>query len=235
MLTLVAATGSANALPPPDPLAAKLAGPMLSVARLITEEKLRPQVDNLIQRAPPAQKLGDTWNASHPAWPKARDSFTKRIAAVADAYGKTGELEQSLDAQLGKLSASDVQALAAALNGPAGGVILREQASMEFVTAVMADDPNGPKIGDPAWYARMKALRTRLNEQVGPSLPPGDKTHDADVNQFFESPANQVSMSLWNAVVGKASTRIEGAVNLAVFEDREAILKEIAAAVDGGR
>ena len=189
VLTLGAASSSAK--PPADPLAARLAGPMLSVARLITEEKLSPQVDNLIQRAPPAQILGDRWNASHPAWPKARESFTKRIAAVADAYGRTGELEQNLDAQLGTLSAPDAQALASALNGPAGGAILREQASMEFVTAVMADDPEGPKIGDPAWHTGLRALRTRFNEQVGS--------------------------------------------NLAVFDDREAILKEIAAAVDGGR
>ena len=233
------ATGAAAASPavttgPSAALAARLAGPMASVARLITEEKLRPQVDDLVQRAPPAQKLGDKWNASHPAWPRARESFTKRIAMVADAYAKTGELEQTLEAQLAKLPPSDVQALSAALNGPAGGVILREQASMQFVTTMMADDPNGPKIGDPAWHARMKALRIRFNEQVGSSLPPGDKTHDADLKQFFDSRANQVSMSLWNGVVGKASTSIEGAVNLAVFDDREAILKEIAAAVDGG-
>jgi hypothetical protein len=231
---LALAIHSAGA-PEPNPLAAKLAGPMLSVARLITEEKLSPQVDNLIQRAPPAQKLGDKWNASHPAWPKAREAFTKRIAIVADAYGKTGELEQNLDAQLGKLSPSDAQALASALNGPAGGTILREQASMQFVTTVMADDPNGPKIGDPAWHTRLRSLRTRFNELVGSSLPPSDASQQADLKQFFESPANQVSMSLWNAVVGKASTSIEGAVNLAVFDDREAILKEIAAAVDGGR
>lgn len=232
VLTLEAASAAGATLAPPDPLAAKLAAPMLSVARLITEEKLAPQVDNLIQRAPPAQKLGDKWNASHPAWPKARESFTRRIAAVADAYAKTGEVKQTLDAQLSALSPSDAQALAAALNGPAGATILREQASMQFVTSIMADDPDGPKVGDPAWFAKMKALRARFNEQVGASLPPADRSHDADLKQFFESPANQVSMSLWNAVVGKASTAIEGAVNLAVFDDREAILKEIAAAVD---
>jgi hypothetical protein len=222
-------TGSSAAL------AARLARPMASVARLITEEKLSPQVDDLVQRAPPAQKLGDKWNASHPAWPKARAAFTKRIAIVADAYAKTDELEQTLDGQLGKLPSSDVQALSAALNGPAGDVILREQASMQFVTTLMADEPNGPKVGDPAWYARMKALRTRFNEQAGPSLPPGDKTHDADLKQYFDSRANQVSMSLWNVVVGKAATSMEGAINLAVFDDREAILEEIAAAVDGGK
>ena len=98
----------------------------------------------------------------------------------------------------------------------------------------MADDPDGPKIGDPAWHTRLRALRTRFNEQVGSSLPPSDASHEADLKQFFESRANQVSMSLWNSVVGKASTRIEGAVNLAVFDDREVILKEIAAAVDSG-
>ena len=168
---VMSATGSAAAVPaattgPSAALAARLAGPMASVARLITEEKLRPQVDDLVQRAPPAQKLGDKWNASHPAWPKAREAFTRRIAIVADAYAKTGELEQTLEGQLAKLPPSDVQALSAALNGPAGGVILREQASMQFVTTIMADDPNGPKNGDPAWYARMKALRARFNEQA---------------------------------------------------------------------
>src|SRR5262245_913984 len=233
VLTLGASCAPALTPAPEDPLAAKLAGPMLSVARLITLEKLNPQIDNLIQRAPPAQKLGDKWNASHPAWPKARESFTKRIAIVADAYAKTGELQQNLESQLGALTPSDAQALAAALNGPAGGTILHEQASMQFVTTIMAEDPDGPKVGDPAWLARMKALRARFNEQIGASLPPSDRSHDADLKQFFEGRANQVSTSLWNSVVGKASTAIEGAIQLAVFDDREAILQEIAAAVDG--
>ena len=216
-------------------LAARLAGPMASVARLITEEKLRPQVDDLVQRAPPAQKLGDKWNASHPAWPRARESFTRRIAMVADAYAQTGELEQNLEAQLGALPPSDALALDAALNGPAGGAIVRETASMLFVTTIMADEPNGPKIGEPAWYARLRGLRSQFDARVGSSLPPADRSHDADVKQFMDGKTHQLSLSLWNAVVGKASTSIEGAANLEVFDDREAILKEIAAAVDGGK
>jgi len=51
----------------------------------------------------------------------------------------------------------------------------------------------------------------------------------------MDGKTHQLSLSLWNAVVGKASTSIEGAANLEVFDDREAILKEIAAAVDGGK
>jgi hypothetical protein len=106
---------------------------------------------------------------------------------------------------------------------------------MLFVTTIMADEPNGPKIGEPAWYARLRGLRSQFDARVGSSLPPADRSHDADVKQFMDGKTHQLSLSLWNAVVGKASTSIEGAANLEVFDDREAILKEIAAAVDGGK
>ena len=52
-----ATTGPAAGLRPGWP------GRWPRLPRLITEEKLRPQVDDLVQRAPPAQKLGDKWNA----------------------------------------------------------------------------------------------------------------------------------------------------------------------------
>ena len=96
-------------------------------------------------------------------------------------------------------------------------------------------NPTARKIGEPAWYARLRALRSQFDARVGSSVRPAELSHDADVKQFMDGKSHQLSMSLWNAVVGKASTSIEGAANLEVFDDREAILKEIAAAVDGGK
>jgi hypothetical protein len=92
---------------------------------------------------------------------------------------------------------------------------------MQFVTTSWPTIPTGRRS---ATGLGAQTAAARFNEQAGLSLPPGDKTHDADL-LHFDSRANQVSMSLWNGVVGKASTSIEGAVNLAVFDDREAILR----------
>src|SRR5688572_1333580 len=55
-----------------DPVASKLAAPMLAVARLAVEEKLNPLVDEVVQNAPPAARLGSRWNPSNTAWQRAR-------------------------------------------------------------------------------------------------------------------------------------------------------------------
>ena len=54
-----AASPSVNASS--NPVAAKLAAPMLAVARLITEQKLNPRIEDVVQHAPPAARLGDRW------------------------------------------------------------------------------------------------------------------------------------------------------------------------------
>ena len=53
-----AASPSVNASS--NPVAAKLAAPMLAVARLITEQKLNPRIEDVVQHAPPAARLTGT-------------------------------------------------------------------------------------------------------------------------------------------------------------------------------
>ena len=49
--------------PPTSMLATKLAGPMLAVARLVTETKLSAKIDQVLQNIPAAERLGPRWNS----------------------------------------------------------------------------------------------------------------------------------------------------------------------------
>jgi hypothetical protein len=227
-----AGTTATAATPSKGPLAAKLTAPMLAVALLITEEQLNPRIDEAVQNAPPAKHLGDRWNSTSPAWQKARTSFTSRIARIAEAYEETGEMDRTFDAALAHAAPDSqaVDALVAALNGPTGPEILREYALLEFLSTVRADDLDGPKPGERAWMEQTGSLVKIFDQRLG-SVMPRDKAREADVAQFFSTPPGEVLRNLWSAVVGKATTQIRGAVNLMVFDEGDAIRREIEAAV----
>jgi hypothetical protein len=74
-------------------------------------------------------------------------------------------------------------------------------------------------------------LKKTFDARIGPAMPADDGTHQAEVKQFFDSPANRTSMGLWNAGVDKATNRLDGAINLWLFDDREKIVQEIEAAI----
>jgi hypothetical protein len=213
------------------PLAAKLTTPMLAVALLITEERFKPQIDEAVQNAPPAKRLGARWNATSPAWQQARTSITSRIAKVAEAYAQTGEMDRTFDAALaGVAPGSQADALVTALNGPTGPEILRGYAVIELVSIVMADDPAGPKPGERGWTERSVSLAKAFDQRMG-SVMPRDAAREVEAAKFFSTPTGEALRNLWNAVVGEATTQISGAVNRMVFEELEAIVREIEAAV----
>jgi len=60
---------------------------------------------------------------------------------------------------------------------------------------------------------------------------PRDKSREAEVSAFGSTPTGQALRSLWSSAVGKATVDITGAINLMIFDDRDAIMREIAAAV----
>jgi hypothetical protein len=154
------------------------------------------------------------------------------LSSSSADFETSGELERSLESELARLApGSDGDALAAGLNGPAGPAILRNCGLIQFVSTVMASDPNGPKAGERAWGDKMRALKTVFDERAGSAIPQDDGTHAADLSQYMAGPAHRVSMDLWNSVVGKATNQLDGAINLMMFDDRENILREIEAAV----
>jgi hypothetical protein len=212
-------------LAPTSPIAAKLGSPMMTVARLIVEERNNLRIDEVLQQAPPAQRLGNRWNPSNAAWQEARTSFTRRINRIVDAYEKSGDAVRTLEAEFAELAPPSQTALAAALEGPAGPAIVRQLALFQF-TSMMMDDPNGPSPGDPAWKERLRALKTVFDQRIGSAVSPDDRSHDTDVEAFFSAQSSDASR-LCTGVVARATREIESAINLMMFDESQSIGHEI--------
>ena len=210
---------------------ANLTAAMVSVAALTVEEQLRGRLDEFIQNTPSAQRLGTRWTRELSAWQEAHASVTKRIAAIANLYGTSGEMDRTVDAAVTRLEIGpQVQVLATALEGPAGAAIVADNALIEFLASVMASDPNGPKVGDRAWQERTGVLVKKFDERLG-SILPRDRSRESEFAKFLSTPTGDVFRRLWTSVLGKATSDITGAVNLMMFDDRAAIMREIEAIV----
>jgi hypothetical protein len=135
-----------------------------------------------------------------------------------------------MKSRFGQLTPESQAALAAPLNGPAGPAIVRQLARFQFATMMMADDPNGPKPGDAAWREKLRALQTVFDQRLGLAISSDDGRHNADVEMFFSAASNDASR-LCFAVVARATGELEGAINLMMFDDREAIGREITTAI----
>ena len=209
-----------------NPVASKLAAPLVAVVRLIVEERINPLIDNVLQNAPPAARLGNRWGPSNPAWQQARASFTGRIERIADWYRDSGDFVRTLESELKKLTPDSEAALASALNGPAGPAILRQLARMQFTVMMMADDPNGPRPGGNAWQEKVRELQSLFDRRIGPALPPDDPRHAADVEKFLAALSSDVSGVCFSTVAA-ATNELAGAINLILFDDSDAIRQEI--------
>jgi hypothetical protein len=210
-----------------DSIAEKSAAPLLAVARLITYEKWNSHLDEFVNALPAGKSLGDRWQPLDARWQQARRLVDTRVGRILDAYERSGELSSLIASELGSIGA-DRRLLAAALDSAAGPGILRFFASTQYVSTTMADDPKGPRYGDPGWMDQMRALRKRFDERIGPGVPPADTAHIQEVQQFVSSPAGQQCAGLWGLIVGKATARLDAAINLMLFDDREAIDRETA-------
>ena len=65
----------------------------------------------------------------------------------------------------------------------------------------------------------------------GLTMPSATDLPDAEAKAYFSSDAHRVSMGLWGAVVGKATVQLQGAIDLMIFDDRDAIAREIETAI----
>ena len=217
-------------VPPMNPVTAKLAGPIQGVARLIIEERTSRLIDEVLKNAPPAAGLGDRWNPSTAAWRDARVAFSSRIARVVDAYEKSGEVVRMLETEFGQLAPESQAALAAQLNGPAGPAIVRQLVLSGFLSTMSDDDPDGPKPGEPGWKEKMRALKTTFDQRVGSAMPADDGSHDAEADAFFSAMASDAARILFG-VVERATSELESAINLMVYDNSAAIGREIEAVI----
>ena len=229
-MTAPAAESPASSATSKDPVVSKLAAPMMAVTQLVVVEKLNPLIDRLIQNAPPAARLGDRWNPSSAAWQQARTSISGRIDRIVDLYRNSGDLGRALETKVQGLDPASQAAFAAVLNGPAGPTIVRDIARMEFTLAMMSEDPEAPSPGDSRWQPRLRELNDTFDRRIGSAVPARDARYAADAEKFFANMSSDVSLVTFSTV-SYAVGQIEHAINLVLFDDSDAIRREIEAVI----
>jgi len=219
-----------------DAIAAKVMAPMSAVARLIEDEKWSPLLDEMVQKTPAAASLGSRWTPQSAAWQRARKALGARFARSVDAYAKSDDMRRALQTALASnLPGDDAAAYAAALNGPAGPTIIRYEATSAFVANVMSGSPREPQYGQPGWMERMTSLRQTFDERVGATVPREDPAQKADAGKFLGEPIGRKGGLVWISVVGRAALRIDGVINLMLFDDQKAIQRDVAEAMATAR
>lgn len=227
--TLGAGTGARTAQR--DALLKLLTPPMSGVVKLVALETWNPRFDEFVQKFPAAAPLGDKWNTSAPAWQKARGAMGSRLTRILDLYAASGEQTRELQAGLDKNFPGDqAAALHRVLTGPNGPAIIRFEAEAAFLTGVPSR-PDAPSPGDPAWMTELRDRIKRARAVLDPLLPPRDVKLEEGAAKFSKEPLGGKHTDLWRTVVGKAGSAIDGAINLMMFDDREAIVRDMMQAI----
>jgi len=215
-----------------EALVKKLAPSMLALTRLIAAEKFAPRVDELIQRAPNAEALGAKWTSTLPAFQKARTAVSSRVTKVVDLYAASDELPGLLRKELDSYYPGPASAgLSTTLNGPTGPAVIYAGARGEFALAMMAENPDGPKVGDPAWMKQLGALMKTFADRIGPAVPAPDGAALKDAEAFLDSDKGSKFRQLWMSVIDRAMNDLDTGIQLMIFDNRDVIMKEINAAI----
>ena len=241
-LLFVQSTGTAQNAPPSAATAAAAtfvstsAGAMFTVARLLTEDTWNPLFDKRIQEAPSARSLGAAWKPSDARWQKARAALGARAARLLAAYKGSTELQGHIETEVGRLGQSkDLDAAIAALKGPAGPAIVRQQAKMTYIVrALTAEGPraNGPEPGSAEWNKQLADSGKQFDDRAGTDVPADDGTHKADLEKILANrPVADVLRRVWDFGVSIATRQLKTGLNLMMFDDQAAIEKDIAAAI----
>jgi hypothetical protein len=203
---------------------------MSAVVRLVLDEKWRPVLDEVVQKAPAAATLGNRWTPQSAGWQKARSALGARYARSVDSYLQSEQMPRAIQAALADtISTDEAPAYEKALEGPAGRTIIHYQALTAFVAIVMSSSPREPQYGQPGWTERMTALRRIFSERVaGAGVPREDPAQKADAAKFIGEPIGRKASRFWMSVVGKASLKVDGVINLMLFDDQNAIQRELA-------
>lgn len=223
-----AATDSAAASAD-EAIVAKVLAPVSAVARLVEDEKWKPLLDEIVQNAPAAASLGSRWTPQSAGWQKARSALGVRYTRSVDAYAKSDAMSRALQAALADtISTDEAPAYEKALNGPAGRTIIHYQALSAFVAILMSSSPREPQFGQPGWTERMTALRKIFDERAGAAVPHEDVAQKTDAAKFIGDPIGRKATQVWMSAVGKAALKIDGVINLMLFDEQNAIQRELA-------
>lgn len=237
VVLLASVVGEAQNTPPAAAaFVSTSAVPMFTVAKLLVEDTWNPLLDRRIQQSPAAQPLGAAWAPSDARWQKARAALGARMTKILTAYAAADELTGHVEAEVGRIGQSkDLDAVVAALKGPAGRAIVRQEAKKSYIVhAMSAGGPaaKGPEIGSPEWNTQLNDLGKRFDERAGTNVPADDGSHKTDVEQFYASrPLAEVLRRVWDFGVDNATRQMGTALNLMIFDDEAAIEKDVAVAV----
>jgi hypothetical protein len=205
---------------------------MLAVAQAVVEDTWMPILDERIQQSPAASPLGAAWTPSDLRWQKARQALGRRMTAVMDRYARSNEVAGHIAAEVGRIgTGSDLDAAVAALSGPAGAALVRQEAKKEFIVNRMTARPGGPKVGTPEWNQQFVDLGRRFDARVGARLPPDDGSHKADLEKLATGPVASTLSRIWMFVVSNAQRQMTTALNLMVFDDQKAIDTDVETAI----
>ena len=144
---------------------------------------------------------------------------------------KSGDVVRMLESEFGQLAPEAQAELAAQLNGPAGPAILRQLVLSEFLSMMSADESEWTE----AWRARpgkIRCARCRRGStsEWDPAMPADDGSHDAEADAFFSALSSDASRLLFG-VVARATSELEGAINLMVYDNGAAMEREIEAVI----
>jgi hypothetical protein len=205
---------------------------MLMVAQAVVEDTWGPLLDRRIQQSPAAAGLGAAWQPSDPRWRKARASLADRMAFVMDRYAGSNEVAGHIGAAVGRVGAGpDLDAVVAALTGPAGPALVRQEARQAFIVNRMTAAPDGPKPGSPEWNTQLAELGKQFDARVGSKLPADDGSHAAELQKMATGPVADTLTRVWTFVVSNAQRQMTTALNLMVVDDQAAIDHDVEAAL----
>jgi len=204
---------------------------IVATTRLTVERLWADRFDRLIAQKGATLNLGKGWGPLDPRWQQARKGLLKRVATLHAAFIKQGEAERMLDQQLRRsLTTAEAQDLAQRLSGIAGPVYLRQQGAMHYIVG----GGGSLRPGTPEWLKQMGESQKEFN--AGFSVPtPTPQKIDAKAQQELAAlsklPAATKFGRAFTVSAQTIETKIGGAVNLMLFDQRAAIDKDINAAL----
>jgi hypothetical protein len=212
------------------------AGPMFTVARLLVEDTWSPLLDRRVQESPAARPLGAAWKPSDARWQQARAALGARMTNILGAYAGSNELTKHIEAEVGRIGQSrDLDTALAAIKAPVGPAIIRQQARQTYIVhAMSAGGPvsSGPAVGSPEWITQLNDMGKRFDDRAGTNVPADDGTRKAELEKFYANrPLSEVLRRIWDFGVDNATRQLNTALNLMVFDNQDAIEKDIAAAI----
>lgn len=206
---------------------------MIAVAQGLTEATWNPILDKRVQQSPAAAVLGAAWTPSDARWKKARAALAARVTRLFDSYARSGEIDGFVEAEVGRMGVtSDLDRAIAALQGAASPSVVRLQARQAYIVQHETGNPaNRPAIGSPEWNKQLADFGKEFDDRVAPKLAPDDGSHVADAEKLAATPAWSALARVWTFAISNGTRQLNTALNLMMFDDKEAIERDIAAAI----